>query len=428
MVKYHTVWQHPLQLGACLAAREPEPMSCFDKVEIPYGAYWSTPFAKWQGALQHLHSLRLAAHVAKLELDRRGVAPEAFDFSVLGTTVAQHQSFFGAAWPCHDIGLRHVTGPALSQVCATGPRVLLTAAAEIQLGMAKTALALGADRLSNGPHIYYPAPSGPGGTGASEEQTVFSFAHDPVGGHAMLQTAENVARKHGIRLQDQHEVVLRRYEQYQSALVGPNSFQSRYMTLPLAIPKANFKGTAGELAADEGIAGTTAEKLASLRPVMPDGTVTYAAQTHPADGNCGMILTTAQSAAELSRDPGIRIRLLSFGQARVELAYMPEAPVPATQRALDNAGLSMRQVKAVKSHNPFAVNDIVFARATGFELNRMNNYGCSLIWGHPHAATGMRAIIELIEELVISGGGIGLFQGCAAGDSAMAALIEVSDR
>jgi acetyl-CoA acetyltransferase len=62
---------------------------------------------------------------------------------------------------------------------------------------------------------------------------------------------------------------------------------------------------------------------------------------------------------------------------------MPHAPVPASQRALDNAGISLDDITAVKTHNPFAVNDIVFCRETGFDITKMNNYGCSLIWGHP---------------------------------------------
>ncbi len=79
----------------------------------------------------------------------------------------------------------------------------------------------------------------------------------------------------------------------------------------------------------------------------------------------------------------------------------------------------------MKTHNPFAVNDIVFARDTGFPLEKMNNYGCSLIWGHPQGPTGMRCVIELIEELALRGGGTGLFTGCAAGDSAMALVLRV---
>ena len=132
-------------------------------------------------------------------------------------------------------------------------------------------------------------------------------------------------------------------------------------------------------------------------------------------------------ARDLSRNPQIEVAILGFGLARVEPAYMPMAPIPATARALAASGLAMADIDAVKSHNPFAVNDIAFARETGFPLARMNNYGCSLIWGHPQAPTGMRAMIELIEELAARGGGRGLFQGCAAGDTAMAVAIEVSD-
>ena len=104
---------------------------------------------------------------------------------------------------------------------------------------------------------------------------------------------------------------------------------------------------------------------------------------------------------------------------------MPMAPVPAARAALRAAGLAIGDIDAVKTHNPFAVNDIVFARDTGFPLEKMNNFGCSLIWGHPQGPTGMRAIIELIEELALRGGGTGLFTGCAAGDSAMAVVLRV---
>lgn len=400
----------------------------FDRVEIPYGAYWSTPFSKWQGKLQHLHSMRLAAHVARAELAKRKIAPEAFDYGVLGMTITQFQSFYGAPWPMYEIGLKHVPGPALNQVCATGAAVMLNAAAQVQLGMAECALTLTCDRTSNGPHIYYPAPGGPGGTGASEDQVLYNFSNDPVGGHAMVATAENVARKFNITTAEQHDLVLQRYAQYAAALADDRAFQKRYMTLPFSVPKPNFKGEAAMMEGDEGVTASTAEGMAKLNPVMPGGTVTFAGQTHPADGNCGMVVTTTERAKAISSDPSIKVSILSFGQARAELGYMPEAPIHASRRACALAGLDISAVKAVKSHNPFAVNDIAFSRDTGFPLDRMNNYGSSLIWGHPQGPTGTRAIIELIEELVISGGGVGLFQGCAAGDTSVAAIIKVEDR
>jgi acetyl-CoA acetyltransferase len=188
---------------------------------------------------------------------------------------------------------------------------------------------------------------------------------------------------------------------------------------------SGFRRPSGVLAADEGIFATSAEGLAKLKPVKPNGTVTFGTQTHPADGNAGAIVTTRERAREFSADPKIEIELLGFGQARVEKGHMPMAPAPAAQAALGQAGLGIRDVDAVKTHNPFAVNDIAFARETGFELSKMNNFGCSLIWGHPQAPTGLRSIIELIEELALRGGGAGLFTGCAAGDSGMALVLRV---
>jgi acetyl-CoA acetyltransferase len=402
-------------------------MTRFSNVEIPYGAYWSTPFVKWQGSLQHLHAGKFAAHVAKAELAKRNIDPATIDFGLVGQTIVQYQSFNAAAWLLSEIGI-HAAGPIMSQVCSTGPRVLLAAAAEIELGLATCALALTADRISNGPHIYYPAPGGPGGTGQAEDQVLFNFSNDPTGGHSMLQTAENVAAKQGISTEQQHEVVLMRHAQYQAALGDERAFQKRFMTLPFEVPAPNFRKSIAVIEGDEGIARTTAEGLAALKPVLPGGTVTFAGQTHPADGNAAILLATPDKAREMSSDPAIRVRILGFGQGRVELGFMPEAPCVAAQRALDQAGIGIDQISAVKSHNPFAVNDIAFSRATGFPLERMNNYGCSLIWGHPQGPTGTRAIIELIEELAIKGGGIGLFQGCAAGDSAHACVIEVSER
>jgi acetyl-CoA acetyltransferase len=82
----------------------------------------------------------------------------------------------------------------------------------------------------------------------------------------------------------------------------------------------------------------------------------------------------------------------------------------------------------VKTHNPFAVNDLAFAADTGFDWRKMNNYGSSIIWGHPQGPTGLRGVIELIEELVLRGGGVGVFTGCAAGDSGVATVLRVTDR
>ena len=121
------------------------------------------------------------------------------------------------------------------------------------------------------------------------------------------------------------------------------------------------------------------------------------------------------------------VRLLGIGFARVEKARMPKAPVPAARSALADAGLKIEVVDAIKTHNPFAVNDVYFSRQMGVSLEDMNDYGSSLIFGHPQGPTGARLIAELIEILKRRGGGVGLFTGCAAGDTGAALVLRVED-
>ncbi len=397
------------------------------KAEIPYGAYWSTPFVRWQGSFAHLHSIEFAAHVARRELAKRKIDPMIFDYGALGISVPQKHAFYGLPWLMGMAGAAQAGGPTLMQACATGVRTLLAATQEIEVGMAMTALAINCDRTSNGPHLYYPNPKGPGGTGVAEDWVMDNFGCDPQGGHSMLATAENVAKDHGITTAEQHQVVLRREEQYRQALADDSAFLRRFMTLPFEVPAANYQKTAAILDGDEGVGQSTPEGLARLKPVLAGGTVTYGGQTHPADGSAAIVVASRDAARELSANPKIAVRLHGFGLARVGLARMPEATVPAARSALQQANLPIGQMAAIKTHNPFALNDIYFARQTGADLMKMNNFGCSLVWGHPQAPMGTRAIIELIEELVLRGGGYGLFTGCAAGDSAMAVVLEVGD-
>jgi len=398
-----------------------------DLAHVPYGCWWSTPFARWQGSLSELHSLRFAAHVAKGALAKRTIDPTVFDFAALGTTVPQQNCFYGTPWLMAMLGADGVPGPTIAQACATGVRILAASSDEIKRGDATVALAIAADRVSNGPSLYYPVPSGPGGAGQTESWVLDNFGKDPHAGVAMIQTAENVAADYGVTTEEQNDVTLQRYEQYHAATADDHAFQRRYMELPFDVPDPRFRKTVHQLNGDEGIHPTTAAGLATLRPVLANGTVTSGGQTHPADGNAAMILTTPERVADLTRDASISVRILAFGQAREKVAHMPAAPIPAARRALDAAGLKIEDMAAIKTHNPFVVNDIVFARAFGIDVGRMNNFGCSLVWGHPQGPTGVRAVIELIEELSLRGGGYGLFTGCAAGDSAMATIVHVGD-
>jgi len=393
---------------------------------IPYGGYWSTPFCRWQGSFQNLHAIGFAADVTSRALNERGIGPERFDGFVLGITIPQPNLFYGGPWLAGLIGAEHLTAAMVGQACATGAKTLALGAQGIETGTNTNVLVITTDRCSNGPLLAYPNPMAPGATQDTESWVWDNFGFDPFAKNAMLETGENVAKEAGITKEEQDAVTLMRYGQYQDALKDEKAFQRRYMTLPVEVKDARGKKVLATVEGDEGIHPTTPDGLEKLKPVLPNGTISYGSQTHPADGNCGIIVSSREKARELSRDDNIEVKVHSYGEAKTKTGYMAMAVVPAAKKALEDAGVSISDMAAIKTHNPFAVNDIYLSREMDVDLKEMNNYGCSLIYGHPQGPTGTRLIIELIEELAIKGGGRGLFAGCAAGDSAAAVVLEVT--
>ena len=394
----------------------------FNNVAIPAGMAWSSPFVKWQGALSEVHSIDLAADVTGRALAERNIEPSQIEGLVLGWTIPQKDIFYGTPTLAGRLGAGAVSGPMISQACATSVACLTAAAAAVQAG-AGLQLVVATDRTSNGPQVLYPAPSATAGAPVSTHWVLDSFARDPWAGTSMLAAGELVASESGITRGELDELTALRSDQYAKALADDRAFQRRYM-VEAQIPQRRKAPKVIE--ADEGVRPAVLKEIAALPSAAKDGLHTFASQTHPADGTAGALVTTTAQARELARGEGV-VQILATGVARVAASHMPQAPVPAAVAALQAAGLEIGQVDAVTTHNPFAVNDIYFSRQTGFPLEKMNSYGCSLIFGHPQGPTGLRSITELIEELRLRGGGTGLFTGCAAGDTGAAVVVRVTD-
>ncbi len=393
----------------------------FDKAFLSVRHLWASPFVRWQGSLADVSSLDLAVAVARDALARTQFDPAQVSQLVLGTTIPQAHSFFGAPWVAARLGMTGISGPHISQACATSVACIVAAAQAAELEDADSAsLVLTTDRTSNGPLLVYPRSHAAGGAPDSENWVLDNFAGDPWTGQSMVHTAEAVGRDGAMSRSALDELTLLRYAQYQRALVDDRKFQRRWMQ-PVSIAKGK---TTLVVDADEGVHAYTAQGLAALKPVLPDGLTTYGSQTHPADGTAGAIVCSASRARELAQGEGV-VRLLASSFARVDAGRMPKAATLAAQRALASAGVGIEQVKVVTTHNPFAVNDLWFAQQTGYALERMNPFGCSLIFGHPQAPTGLRSIIELVHALRELGGGVGMFTGCAAGDTGAALVIRV---
>jgi acetyl-CoA acetyltransferase len=392
------------------------------KAFIPYGGYYSTPFARWQGSLANENSITLGAETTRRWLAEKNWNPEIYDYLILGITIGQPKFFYGGPWASALIGAENIPGVIISQACSTSTTSIFQAGVGVENRLYDTVCCLMVDRCSNGPHTIWPNPKGPGGEVLSENWMMDHFNKDPWAGGAMIQTAENVAGEAGITREECDAVALRRYEQYQEALADDRRFQKRYM-FPVEIAVSRKKTVLVD--ADEGVMPTTAEGLAGLRPVLPEGVHTFGSQTHPADGNCALSVTSREKAKALSTDPDIEIQIVSYGYARTKKAFMAKAVVPAAKMALEKAGIGVDDVKAIKTHNPFAANDVFMAKAMNLDVNSFNNYGSSLVFGHPQAPTAGRLIIEGIEEVAQTGGGYLLFAGCAAGDTAAGLILKI---
>jgi acetyl-CoA acetyltransferase len=373
----------------------------YENTVIPLRAAWSSPFVRWQGEAADLNSLDLAAQVTADALKRTGVEWPIEEL-VLGLTIPQKRAFYGAPTLAARLGFGGVSGPMISQACATSVAAV-HAAATSQQGAGGARLVVATDRTSNGPQLTYPRPHAPGGAPESEHWVLDSFERDPVTGESMLRTAERVAAQASFSKTQLDELTVRRYEQYEDALADDRAFQKRWM-VPITTGSPRRPLT---IDSDRGVRPVTIAGLAELPPIERDGVVSYGSQTHPADGTAGMIVTTPELARELGVEG-------------------PMATVLAARAALADASLDIADIDVIKSHNPFIVNDLWFAQEMGIDPIVINPYGCSLIYGHPQGPTGARGIVELIHALELRGGGRGLFTGCAAGDSGAAIVVEVS--
>ena len=392
----------------------------FERAALSAGHLWSSPFVRWQGSLAEISSLDLAVAVTRDALAARAFDPGRIAQLVLGTTIPQPGAFYAAPWIAARLGLAGISGPHIAQACATSVACIVAAAQAVEVERARASLVVTADRTSNGPLLVYPRGRAMGGSPATENWVLDNFAADPWTQESMVATAEAVAREGAMSRAAIDELTLLRYRQYERALADDRAFQCRTLQ-PVVIGEGKRRVVVDR---DEGIHATTAEGLAALKPASEGGVVTFGSQTHPADGAAGCVVLDDQGARSLANGAGI-VRLLAAGFARAEKARMPKAATTAAQNALRDAGLAWSDVAIVNTHNPFAVNDLWFAQQTGFALERMNPYGCSLVYGHPQAPTGLRGIVELVEALRLQGGGVGVFTGCAAGDTGAALVLRV---
>lgn len=392
----------------------------FPKARIPYGTWGSSYFPAWQtSALAEINIGQFAGEAMNKILGMRKVPKSALEYLVIGSTIPWHWKFWNAPLVASCLGQR-IPGYHIEQACATGLQAILLAASEIEGGAYNVAGVLTFDRTSDSPVGVFPERRGYRRTEVLAD-VWDNFGFDPATGNSMIKTAGLAARKYKIDREEVDDLTFYRYKQYFDT---KDSGWFDNVLVPLEV--LNIQGRSlGVIDEDKGVRPVSRSALREMREL--DSCVTPGSQTHASDGMATLLVTGVDKAREISTRPEIDIRFVGKIEVRTQPSLMPEAPAIAVQKLLKRTGLNMGDMAVVKNHNPFAVNDAIFAKVMNYDWQKMNNTGSSLVWGHPQGPTLTRIVIESLEESVSLGGGYVLVFGCAAGDVGIAAILKVTD-
>jgi len=408
-----------------------EVSSCYPKAFIPYGTWGGSWFPAWHtSALAEVDIARFAAESMPFILGKRKVPISQLDYLISGSTIPWLYKFWGSPYLSHSFGHR-LPGFHLEQACATGLQVVIKAVAQVQSGSHSVVGILAFDKTSNSPAGVFP------NQGTYRRTEVISdiwdnFGYDPSTGQSgfnqakgetsMIACAGRTARKYKLDFSEVAELSFYRYQQYFEA--KSSGLLDKFL-FPLKILDVRGQQL-GVVDDDYGV-----RKYNSLDQFLGerqlDTCVAAGGQTHASDGMFTMLATTEARARELSRRPEISIQLIASAEFRSEAGFMPDSPAFAVKKLLQRTGLTMADMAAVYNHNPFAVNDVVFAKLLEYDWRKMNDTGCPMIYGHPQGPTLVRVIVEALEMAVSRGGGYVLIFGCAAGDVGIAAVFKVTD-
>jgi acetyl-CoA acetyltransferase len=391
----------------------------FPKARIPYGTWGSSYFPAWQAsALAEVNIGQFAGEAMNKILSIKKVPKSVLEYLIIGSTIPWHWKFWNAPLVASCLGHR-IPGYHIEQACATGLQAILLAASEIEGGGNDVVGVLTFDRTSDSPVGVFPERRSYRRTEALAD-VWDNFGFDPATGNAMIKTAGMSARKYKIDREEVDDLTFHRYQQYFDT---KNSGWFENILFPFDV--LNIQGRIlGRVENDVGVRQISRSALREMREL--DSCVTPGSQTHASDGMAALMVTGVEKARELSTRPEIDIKFVGKKEIRTLPSLMPEAPALAVEKLLKHTGLTMNDMVVVKNHNPFAVNDAIFAKVMNYDWHKMNNTGCSLVWGHPQGPTLTRIVIEALEEAVSLGGGYVLVFGCAAGDVGIAAIFQVT--
>ena len=310
----------------------------------------------------------------------------------------------------------------VNKVCASGLKAIVLGAQAIMLGGAEVVVAGGMEAMSYAPYVLPRARWGyrmdVTGKGEAIDLMVYDGLWEIFYGYHMGLTAENIAAKYNISRQEQDELGLLSHQRARAAITQ-GIFKEEIV--PVAIPKK--KGEALVFDTDERPMDTSLEKMAKLAPAFKkDGTVTAGNASGINDAAAAVVLMTREKAEELELEPWGVIK--SYASGAVDPAYMGLGVIPAVKKALDKAGMSVKDMDVIELNEAFASQAIACIRELGLSLDNTNVSGSGISLGHPIGCTGARLIVTILHEMRRRDLHRGLVTMCIGGGQGMAMVAE----
>lgn len=382
-----------------------------------------TPFGAFGGALKDLTATDLGVSAAQAAMERAGIEPKEVDHAIFGNVL---QTSADAIYYARHIALR--TGcreetPALTvnRLCGSGFQAIVNGAQEILLGDAELCLVGGGESMSQAPHVVRGIRFGtPFGKSPPMIDSLWEALRDPVPDMMMAETAEKLARQHGLTRSCVDEYALRS-QQLAKAAWESGVYDDEVIGVQVKNPKTRQME---EFRRDEHMRPeTTLEMLAKLKPVFDaNGVVTAGNASGIGDGAAALVVSSTEFAKKRGLVP--MARLVAWGVAGVDPSVMGIGPVPAARAALARAGMTLDQMDLVEVNEAFAPQVCAVERELGIERDRLNVHGGAIALSHPLGASGARIAAHLLHALKARGARYGLGSACIGGGQGIALIIE----
>lgn len=380
-----------------------------------------TPIGSFGGALAPLSAVDLGVVAAKEAIKRAGIEPSAIEEvyfgNVLGAGLGQNvarQVTLGAGIPVETPAL------TINMVCGSGLRAVSMAAQFVESGQCDVILCGGTESMTNAPYLLPKNRWGQRmGDGKVVDYMVYDGLTDVFNQYHMGITAENVAEQYGLTREDQDKFSVQSQNRAEAA---QKAGRFKEEIVPVEIPQK--KGDPILIDTDEYPRhGSTLEKMAKLKPSFKkDGTVTAGNASGINDGAAALIVMSKEKADEL----GLKYlcEVAGYGSAGVDPKVMGLGPIPATKKALKNAGWTVDDLDLIEANEAFASQALAVTRELGLDPEKTNVNGGAVALGHPIGASGARILVSLIYEMEKRDAKKGLATLCIGGGMGTSLLVQ----